>query len=149
MRIVAGIDALQRQEAPEHQTGTNQQDETQRDLRHHHGVAQQRSTAQGVVPAAGTQHLRHVGTRRPQSRRQPEQQRRRQARSDAERQHGGIDAGGIQPRQIGRSNRQQLVDSRPCQPEPEDGTDRRHQQRFRQSLARQPPPACAHGGAYG
>jgi len=139
VRVEAGLDARQRDDAAQHQAGANQQDERQRHLGDDHRAAQPASASQ---PAARTtnraQRFGDVGARRAQRRHQTAQHGGAGAGDDREREHPRIHRNRPEPRQFGRSRRDQDLDPGPCQQQAERRAERRHQQALGEHLPDQP-----------
>ena len=149
VRIEAGVDALQFQEAAEHQARSDQQHEGKGHLGHHHEVAQQPCTAERRIAAAGAQQRRDAGPRGADCRRQSEQRGRHQRRQRGEPQYGGIDSNSVQARQAGGRNGAQFVDAHPRQAQAKQRARECQQHGFRQRLAHQAPPTPAQRRADG
>ena len=131
---------LQRDEAPDHQAGTDEKDERQRDLERHDAAAEPASGGQPARAAGLAQQIHDVGARGAQRRHEPEHDRGHQRRAHGKRHHRRIDPHVLKARQVLRAERQQQPDADPREPDAGDGAGAGEHQALGEQLAHEARP---------
>lgn len=92
VRVESHIHLLNGPKGSKHQARSDQQNETESDFDHHHGIAEQSSAAEAGGSPAGPQNADDFGTRRPHGGHQAKQSGGGESQQSREGQHRGIDA---------------------------------------------------------
>ncbi len=148
MGVEAGLDALQREEAAEHEAAADQQDEAEGHFRDHHSVAQPAGAAESGIAAAAAQHLGDIGACGAPGRDGAEDGGGGERGKQGEHDSGGIDRDGIEARQVGGGERAQLTDGEGGQRDSRGAAGDGEYQRLRQHLGQEPPPVAAERGPH-
>ena len=149
VRVVAGLRALQGDEAPHHQPGPDEQHECERDFEHHDAAPQPVARRQVARPARPLQQVHHVRPRRAERRHESEHHRRYQCRDGRERQDCRVDHDAVHPGKILRTNGNQQVDPEPGEEDAGHCRQTREQQALDEQLPNQARTAAAKRGTHG
>ena len=152
VRVVAGVNAAQADEALEQQPRADEQHERQGDFAHDERAAQATPAAPGRPPAAFFERLGQVRPRRAQGGREPEGQPGQERDREREAEHGRVyaeRAGLVEPREVRAAQRGQKVYAPRGEENAEATAAEGQQQTLAQQLARDAPAARAERRADG
>ena len=148
VRLVARLDAAQRQEAAKHQARPDQQHERKRHFRDHHAI----SAECGPRPEPCVRPPRSAwitSGRAARTRRQNSKDGdSRQAGRSGEDEYPPVHGRGVDPRQVRGRYADQEADTRRRYANSQSRTEAGEEQRFSQCLGHQAPPASAKGRAH-
>jgi hypothetical protein len=145
----AEIDRAQTLEAPQQQSGADEQDERQRNLTHdEHIPSACLTTAPAAAPARLAQHGFEVGSRGLPRRSDSEADACQDRDAEAEREDRALERSAAHAGDRFRRGGQQRSGDRACEQQPGDAAGEREHQALNQQLSNEPPARTAERGAH-
>ena len=149
VRIVARLDALQGDEAPNHQPGSHEQHECERDFENHDAAAQPVARRQVARPARPLQQVHHVRPRRAERRHEPEHHRRHQRSNGREHEDCRVDRNPFHSGKVLGTDGNQQIDPESGEEDAGHRRQTREQQALDEQLLNQARTAAAERGTHG
>ena len=139
----------QRRERADHERRAHDEHERERHLYDDQSAARPAPLVGRTRAARGARHARIDVERMLERRNRAEQERRRERDGHGEREHGRMDSDLANARQVARSQGDEDLKSRVCEPEAERATRRAQDEALDEQLSRDALRSCAERGAHG